>query len=90
MQTSLNQEDYYFDENGLFVFTSKYHLRRGYCCGFECRECPFGYEGVAEPRRSQLISQQSSVDSQQSTADSLQSAIDSLQRTADSRKTSQD
>lgn len=33
--------DYYF-ENGLMVFTEKYHLRRGVCCKSYCRHCPYG------------------------------------------------
>lgn len=33
-------EDYYL-ENGRFVFTEKYHLKRGYCCGSGCRHCPY-------------------------------------------------
>jgi hypothetical protein len=33
--------DYYFDANGLMVFTAAYHLRRGYCCGSACRHCPY-------------------------------------------------
>lgn len=32
--------DFYF-ENGLVVFTAEYHLRRGYCCGNNCRHCPY-------------------------------------------------
>lgn len=32
--------DYYF-EKGLMVFTSHYLLRRGYCCGNDCRHCPY-------------------------------------------------
>jgi len=32
--------DYYM-ENGFFVFTEKYHLERGYCCGSGCRHCPY-------------------------------------------------
>ena len=32
--------DFYF-ENGLVVFTAAYHLRRGYCCGSNCRHCPY-------------------------------------------------
>lgn len=32
--------DIYFD-NGLMVFTAAYHQRRGYCCGNDCRHCPF-------------------------------------------------
>ncbi len=31
----------YTIENGLWVFTSWYHLRRGYCCGNGCRNCPY-------------------------------------------------
>jgi len=33
--------NYYFDPDGLMVFTAKYHLRRGYCCGNGCRHCPY-------------------------------------------------
>lgn len=36
-------EDYYI-ENGLYVFTEEYHLKRGYCCGSGCRHCPYGYK----------------------------------------------
>jgi hypothetical protein len=35
-------EDYYLDENGRFVFTKEYHLKRGYCCGNVCKNCPYG------------------------------------------------
>ncbi len=27
---------------GLFVFTAGHHLKRGTCCGSQCRHCPFG------------------------------------------------
>jgi hypothetical protein len=33
-------EDYYM-EKGLMVFTSAYHLKRGYCCNSGCRHCPY-------------------------------------------------
>ena len=33
-------EDFYF-ENGLMVLTASYLLRRGYCCGNGCRNCPY-------------------------------------------------
>jgi len=36
--------DYYFDENGLLVFTAAYHLKRGYCCNNGCRHCPYGFK----------------------------------------------
>jgi len=35
--------DYYFNEDGLMVFTEAYHLKRGYCCKNKCRHCPWGY-----------------------------------------------
>jgi hypothetical protein len=33
--------DYTFNENGLLVFTKEYHLKRGYCCGSGCKNCPY-------------------------------------------------
>jgi hypothetical protein len=36
-------EDYYLNEQGLMVFTAKYHLKRGSCCQSGCRHCPYGY-----------------------------------------------
>ncbi|MDX5347804.1 MAG: DUF5522 domain-containing protein [Hymenobacteraceae bacterium] len=36
--------DYYFNEQGLMVFTAQYHLRRGYCCKSGCRHCPYGFK----------------------------------------------
>jgi hypothetical protein len=36
--------DYYLEE-GKFVFTGVYHLKRGYCCNSGCRHCP--YKGQA-------------------------------------------
>lgn len=33
-------EDFYL-ERGLFVFTEKYHVKKGYCCGNNCRHCPY-------------------------------------------------
>jgi hypothetical protein len=49
--------DFYFSEDGLMVLTEKYHLDRGYCCGSGCRHCPFNYDRVPEPRRSELRAQ---------------------------------
>jgi hypothetical protein len=36
----LEKEDYYI-ENGKYVFTEQYHLKREYCCGSGCRHCPY-------------------------------------------------
>ncbi len=41
----VDAEDFYF-ENGLLVFTEAYHRKRGYCCGNNCRHCPYGHENV--------------------------------------------
>ncbi len=49
---------YYFNEAGYVVLTEKYHLERGYCCGNGCRHCPFRFENVPEPRRSELLKQE--------------------------------
>lgn len=46
--------DYYINEDGNLVFTKKYHLDKGYCCGFGCKHCPYEYENVPEPRKSEL------------------------------------
>ncbi|HWQ35880.1 MAG TPA: DUF5522 domain-containing protein [Blastocatellia bacterium] len=31
----------YYRENGFIVFTRKFHLKRGECCGSQCRHCPY-------------------------------------------------
>jgi hypothetical protein len=35
--------DYYFNADGLMVFTAAYHLKRGYCCKNKCKHCPWKY-----------------------------------------------
>lgn len=47
--------DYYFNEQGFVVLTEKYHLDKGFCCGNGCKHCPYEYEAVPEPTRSELI-----------------------------------
>ena len=39
----LKPEDYYI-EDGKVVLTADYLLRRGFCCGNLCRNCPYGEE----------------------------------------------
>lgn len=46
--------DYYINEDGKLVFTEKYHLDKGYCCGFRCKHCPYEYENVPGLRKSEL------------------------------------
>jgi hypothetical protein len=53
-QPLLEGIDFYYNDDGYMVFTEKYLLNRGYCCGNGCRHCPFNYENVPEPRRTEL------------------------------------
>lgn len=48
-------EIFYFNANGLVVFTAEYLLERGYCCGNGCVNCPYDYKAVPEPKRSYLL-----------------------------------
>lgn len=31
----------YYEEEGKVVFTKEFLLKRGYCCGNGCRNCPY-------------------------------------------------
>jgi hypothetical protein len=33
--------DWEIDANGLYVATRSFLIRRGYCCGNQCRHCPY-------------------------------------------------
>jgi hypothetical protein len=46
---------YYINEEGFVVLTEKYHLERGYCCSNGCLHCPYNYENVLEPRKTELL-----------------------------------
>ena len=48
-------EDYDVLPDGRLVFTAAYLLRRGWCCGNGCLNCPFEYEAVPEPKRNILL-----------------------------------
>jgi hypothetical protein len=48
---------FYINKDGYIVFTEKYHLEKGICCGMGCLHCPYNYENVPEPRRSLLLTQ---------------------------------
>jgi len=52
--TALVEGADYYIENGLYVFTAQYLLKRGYCCQSGCRHCPYGFIKVAfqEPQES--------------------------------------
>ncbi|MDZ4839200.1 MAG: DUF5522 domain-containing protein [Bacteroidota bacterium] len=44
--SEFSQEDYYFIEGELLVFTEKYHLSKGKCCGNMCLHCPYQWQSV--------------------------------------------
>lgn len=54
MQALKEGEDYELLPDGRLVFTANYHLKRGYCCGNGCLNCPFDYEAVPQTGRSIL------------------------------------
>ncbi|HMP93498.1 MAG TPA: DUF5522 domain-containing protein [Phnomibacter sp.] len=61
MKVNLKEgEDFYYNEQGYIVLTAKFHLERGHCCGNGCLHCPYDYERVPEPRRSELLDTQKS------------------------------
>ncbi len=51
----IEEDEFYSNTDGLLVFTEKYLLDRGYCCGNGCLHCPYDYKAVPEPRRSFLL-----------------------------------
>lgn len=42
----LEPGDFYYSKEGYVVFTEQYHLKRGHCCGNNCRHCPYGHKAV--------------------------------------------
>jgi hypothetical protein len=52
----MNSPDFEMNEDGLMVATRKFLLRRGYCCGCGCRNCP--YRGTPLDRRPQALRDQ--------------------------------
>ena len=60
-QELIEGEDYYLNEKGLLVFTKKYLLERGYCCGSGCKHCPYEYEAVPQPKRSDLLAKRNTT-----------------------------
>lgn len=57
MQELIEGVHYYMNDDGYLVMTAQYHLERGYCCGNGCLHCPFNYENVPEPKKSELVVQ---------------------------------
>ena len=55
MQELIEGIHYYLNDSGYVVLTEQYHLERGYCCGNGCLHCPYNYENVIEPRKTELL-----------------------------------
>lgn len=55
MPSLIEGVDFYYNSQGYMVLTAHYLLQRGYCCGNGCVHCPYNYEAVPEPRRSELL-----------------------------------
>ncbi len=55
MKPLMDDDEGYTNNTGLIVFTAEYLLQRGYCCGNGCRNCPYDYKAVPEPRRTYLL-----------------------------------
>lgn len=56
MANLVEGEDFYYNEQGYIVLTKKFHLKKGFCCGNGCRHCPYQYQNVPEPKRTELLS----------------------------------
>jgi hypothetical protein len=54
MENLVENEDYYYNSQGYIVLTEQFHLKKGFCCGNGCKHCPYHYDAVPEPRRSEL------------------------------------
>jgi hypothetical protein len=48
--TQLTEGEDYYVENGRWVFTAKFLLDRGYCCGSGCRHCPYAADEEPDDR----------------------------------------
>ena len=55
MQNLIEGEDYYYNEQGYIVLTEQFHIKKGYCCGNGCKHCPYDFEAVPEPKRSEIL-----------------------------------
>ena len=49
---------------GFLVFSELAHLKRGYCCGSQCRHCPYGWENVKSHSRPAIVKSKDAVNIQ--------------------------
>lgn len=55
MANLVEGEDFYYNKEGYIVLTEKFHLKKGFCCGNGCKHCPYEYQNVPEPKRTELL-----------------------------------
>lgn len=58
MKELIEGVDYYINDDGYVVLTEKYHFDKGYCCGNGCKHCPYKYENVPEPKKTELLNKE--------------------------------
>jgi len=51
----IEETHFYINKEGYMVLTEKYHLEKGFCCGMGCLHCPYQYENVPEPRKTEIL-----------------------------------
>jgi len=70
MRKLIEGQDFYINQQGLYVFTASYLQERGYCCENVCKHCPYGYgvESASKASKPSNHSNQSiqSIESNQS------------------------
>ncbi len=54
--------DFYYNEEGFIVLTERYHLEKGFCCGNGCKHCPYDFDKVPEPARTELLERKKQTD----------------------------
>ncbi|MBP6625422.1 MAG: hypothetical protein KA198_09645 [Chitinophagaceae bacterium] len=53
-----DDDTFYVNQEGNYVFTAQYLLQRGYCCGNGCLHCPFDYKNVVDELKKMKLQQQ--------------------------------
>lgn len=44
MVVKFRMSNFYKDEDGKFIATEEFLLKRGFCCKNGCKHCPYGYK----------------------------------------------
>jgi cob(I)alamin adenosyltransferase len=57
----LQQSSYVDPATGFTVFTELLHLKRGTCCGNQCRHCPYGLENVPQKVKNAMMEEAGSL-----------------------------